>query len=307
MNLKTLILGLAGCGLALTSCNLDNDNEDNYTMGSYQCCNLVASDHGEAFATKASYTLTFYYLNDKLSVTTNDLNLGYGNLGFSTGMMNCKTSLYNVNGATLDATTFSSGSAVGDGLSVQNVNGFITSMVNILGTNDPTNPDYKWTSRIPLVANYVVNNEYTVKTFMPDAIYSGTTNVFSQGSEAEPFTNDGIRYRIVFQENLKKADLIFYNAKFAEKMPITINFILKDLDVTYNRNGYVISGKNIEPLLNEGNDWTPAPSFPFKSFEFINTSSDLTTGTAQYTVQVFGQPYTCSFNGFYCLSGKTQE
>lgn len=308
MKLKFLLLGCIAAGIGLSSCNLDSDEDDNYMNGQYSCCNLVIpSEGGDAFATRANYTMSFYYLNGTATLTTNNLSLGYGNLAFTTNAMPTETKLYDVNGKTLDVTSFSGGKASDNGVTVTNVNGYLSSIVNVLGTNDPINPAYKFTAMIPIIASYNVNYDYTVKTFMSDAIYTGTTNIKSVGSTANPFTNDGIRYRVVMSTDLKKADIIFYNAKFADRMPVTINFVLQNLDVTFNKSGYIISGKNLIPQLYEATGLTPAPNYEVTEFQFINTSDDLTVGTAMYTVSMGGAQYNGDFQGYYALTGPIEK
>lgn len=308
MKIQHLLPALFATCVAFSSCNLDSDEQDNVQTFNLPCSNLVIPADGETFATSASYSLAFYYLSENMTLSTANLSLGTGGaFGFTSTKMPYTSAIGNFNGNTAGINSFSGGKANENGLQIQNIKGYTTTFFNVLNTGDPVNNDYKWVSFTPLVLTYTANYDYTVKTFMADAIYTGNTMVTSVGVNEAPYANDGIRYRIVFQQDYKKADVIFYNAKFAEAMPITINFILKDLDVKYNKSGYVISGNNITPLLNEGNSWTPAPGFPFSSFEFINTSDNLTSGSAMYTVQVFGKPYSCTFNGYYCLTDPKEK
>lgn len=315
MNFKNLfLLGILGMGMGMSSCSLDDDDEDkngiddnNYQSTVYICANHVTAPDGQAFATNANYTMTFYYMLGTASVSTSDLSLGYGNMGFLTNGMDLTTTYYQYNGQRLDVTSFSGGTGSGNGVTVANLGGFTSSIVNILGTNDPINPMYPFISRIPLVMSYKANNDYTVKTFMPDAIYTGNTTIATVGSEADPFQNDAIRYRVVFDKDFKKADVIFYNAKFADRMPVTINFVLQDLDVEFNRNGYVLKGENLTPSLYESDGLTPAPNYQVTSFEWINTSDDLTVSSARYTVQIGPAQYLGTFQGFYVLSKSEKE
>ena len=307
MKLIKFILPSLFIGLSLSSCNLDVDDDDNYSNQNFPCCNLVVTEDGDAFALSANYTLTFYPFSNQVTVTAQDLNLGGKDLQFTTNNMKAETKLYNVSWSdlTLDVTTFDGGSAEGNGVSVRDLNGFTSSVFNLLNTKDPKNPAYPWVSWIPLVINYKANG-CTVKTFSPDAIYRGTTTIATMGSTDAPFSNDEIRYRIIFNKELNKADIIFYNAKFADRMPVTINFVLQNLDVTYNDNGYNITAPAGEPLipqLYEASGLTPAPNYQFTSFNFTNTSPDLTVGAATYTVQMGPASYNGTFQGYYVLSG----
>lgn len=306
MKIKILLSGIAAMALSFSSCNLDTDDDNNYMTGTYPCCNLVIPENGDAFATTANYSMAFYYTSGTASLATTNLSLGYGTMAFTTNNMDVDTKYYEYNGKNADVTSFSGGYANMNGVTVQNVNGCVSSVINMVSTNDPQNPDYIFTPRIAMIASYTANYDYTVKTFMPDAIYTGTTNIQTAGSTSAPFTNDGVKYRVIFSQDLKKADIIFYNAKFASAMPVTINFVLQNLDVKYNKNGYEITGENITPQLYEASGLTPAPRYQITSFQFQNTSSDLTTGSALYTVQIGDAVYYGDFQGFYALTGPRE-
>lgn len=297
---------LLSSGLIFTSCNLDTDDDNNYVTQNFVCSNLVIPADGASFATNANYSLTFYYNSGNVVVGTSDLSLGYGNFNFSTDPMPAETKLYTIDWSpnTLDVTTFQGGKANNNGTLVQNLKGYTSSIVNLLSTNDPNIPEYPFRAQIPLVISYNVNYDYTVKTFMPDAIYRGETTVITAGSTAEPFKNKDIRYRVIFSTDYKKADVIFYNANFSASMPVTINFILQNLDVEFLKNGYRISGASLIPSLYEGGALTPYPAIPINSFELLNTSDDLSSCTMMYTVQMGKAIYNVDFNGYYVLSGE---
>lgn len=300
MKIKSLLIGTFIIGLGLTSCNLESDNDSNYVTGTYVCSNLVIpSDGGTAYATAASYNMIFYPYSGVISASTRDLLVDNRTYNFTTNQMQAETKYEVVNNLNYDVTSFSGGFYSGDGVVVQNLKGCLSSLVNLLDTNDPVNPLYPFLSRTPLVMSYTVNYDYTVKTFMADAIYTGSTVITSSDGSAAPYQTEGIRYRVIFSDNYKKATVIFYNANFSPAMPVTINFLLKDLDVTFNQAGYIISGKDIVPEMYTEGTPVPAPNFPFSSFEFINTSTDLTIGQAMYTVNSMGKTYNCTFNGYY--------
>lgn len=305
MNTKTLLLSLFSASILMSSCNLGNDNEDNYQTGTYTCANLVIPANGESFATKASYNMTYYFLSGTAALSTSNLSLGYSTVSFMSSQMPCETRLYNVDGKTKDVTTFSGGMANDNGVVIQNIKGFTSSIVNLVDDNLPLMPGFPFIGRIPLVVTYTANYDYTVKTFMPDAVYTGTTTIMTQGSENAPFNNSGILYRVAFSEDLKKANVFVYNGRFAENMPVTMNFMLKDLEVEYTRNGYIISGKDLIPMIPEGNDYTDyGQAYVFNNFELINSSEDLTVSTVMYTVQIGKAKYNGSFTGHYVLSGS---
>lgn len=313
MRFYRFILPLFGLGLVMTSCNLDNDDEENYITTSFHCSNLVIPGEGEAFATDGNYTMQVFTNTGMVTMGGNNINLGYGTFSFVTSPMQSTTKFYTVDwidAPRLDVTTFSGGFSNTGGLLVQNLKGYTSAVFNYLTTNDPNNPVYPFNPYIPLVMSYTADQNYTVKTFMKDAIYRGTTTVMTPGTEGEPFTSQDVRYRIIFSKDYKTADVIFYNAKFADAMPRAINFLLENLEVKFTRNGYEISnpgGQPVVPALYSPNGWDPAPGYPFTSFKFINSSDDLTAGQCMYTVQIGPASYNCTFSGYYVLSGESLQ
>lgn len=305
MKAKHLFIGLLGLSLGLSSCNLDTDESDNSMSYTLPCCNLVAPDAGDAFMTNATYVLTFYYMSETLSVSTNNLSLGVGNtVGFTTNAMPYSTEIFNNNEG---ANIFSGGMANNNGVTVQNLSGFTSSSFNYISTDDPQHPDYKWTNFTPLVMSYTANHDYKVKTFMPDAIYDGTTTLTTVGAENAPLINDQSLYRVVFASDFKTADVIFYNAKFDPRMPM-VKFIIQNLGVTVNKSGYVISmpkDSEIVPEVYAESGFTPFPAYKFTDFQFVNASDNLTTATLAYTIKgMDGTVYLGDFTGSYVRSTK---
>lgn len=301
MKINKLLLGVFGLGLAMSSCNLDNEGEDNYITGTYPVCNMVIPAAGNAYATNATYTVVYYYVTGQLTVSTSDLNLGYNNQGFASTKMDATAEYFPQGNVMLDVTRFSGGVAANSNTNVTDIQGFQSSIFNYIGENDTDLPDYKFTPIAPLVMSYTANHDYKVKTFMKDAIYNGMTAVSPVGGATQPDLSETIRYRVIFSDDFKKADIILYDANFGNGMPEHLSFtlLLKGLDVEFNKSGYIISGADIVPMMYESKGWTPYENFPFKSFELINSSSDLTVASANYIVNVFGRDFNCNFNGAY--------
>ena len=306
MKIKNFTLLLAGMTMGFASCNLDSDPESNYMIGEYTACNHVSSIDGDAFVTNASYKLTIYYTEGLASLSTANLSLGYGTKNFAT--TNMPYTVKYVGDQTTgyyDMTSFTGGTSNQEGLTITNVKGTASSGVNILGPKDPQLTGYEFKPYIPIVLSYNVNDDYTVKTFAKDAIYNGTTNVRNAAS-GDIFTNNDVRYRVVFSEDFKKADVIFYDAKFASRMePIT--FVLKGLSVNITKAGYTITnpeGEVIIPLWWESNGFTEMENYPVTSFLLTNVSDNLTMATVNYTVALGPITYNCDFTGQYVYLGE---
>ena len=306
MKLNNLLLGVLGLTASLSSCN-SGENVAEFTS-EFLCCNLVVSNDGKANASHSKYRLGFDMTDGELNVATSTLDLGgTENYSFTSSMMKSNTTYGSVDwiNGRLDITSFSGGSAKTGQISVSNLKGVTSSVVNIINTNDPKVPGYAFTPYYPLIMSYSVNDQYTVKTFMSDAVYTGTTTIRTVGG-ANEFSNNGVRYRIVMNSKLNKADVIFYDAKFAEAMPRTIQFVLKDMDLTFNKSGYIITNPNNEsvtPYLVDGEEGlTPAPSYQITNFLLSNVSDDLTVANINYTVQIGQAQYLGEFSGFYALT-----
>lgn len=310
MKIKKLLLGVMGMSLMMTSCNLDNNEEENYMTWTFPCCNLVVPTTGNPSASSTTYGLLYYYTNNTLVASTSDLSLGYGTYNFKTNAMTAKTDYYSFG----NVTSFQGGSSASGNVTVQQLKGYMSTLFNAVASNETETfgSGYTFTPVSPLVMQYTVDNDYTVKTFMPDAIYTGNTTVSAADGSVEPFTNEGIKYRVVFHKELNKADVLFYNAKFTPVAAApTIHFALLDLDVEYLKNGYKISGNSIVPQqyvkTDEGAKWVPYESYPLESFQLLNTSEDLTVAQATYVVLARGARYICTFSGAYVYDSVESE
>lgn len=300
MKINKLLIGILGLGVCTTSCNLESSNEDNYLTNTYLCSNLIIPESGESYATNATYSLIYYYTSGTVTASSSNLILGSGATTFTTNPMTYKADMYRgENGGLMEVTTFEGGQSIGGSTSVSKLQGYTSEIVNILSTNEEYIPEYQFKPFKALVMSYDVNSNYTVKTFMPDAIYTGTTTIASMGSASEPYISSQTKYRVMFNQDYKTADILFYNSNFAPTMP-SITFVIKDLPVQYTDKGYKISGSDIVPEQWEGGAFTPNPRYSLTSFEFVNTSDNLTTGTLKF---VFG-PYLATFTGSYVRSGN---
>ena len=320
MKIKLLTLPLMLGSLGLTSCNLNNEPTSNYQQIPFKVCNLVMPSQGDSFATPGNYTLTYYYYDGNMTVGTSDLSLGVGTVSFITSAMPYNAQAYTSTGQDyMEVITFKGGIFNENGLTVNNLTGYTSQIANIPPAVEMNQPLYPTTFNVPLVLQYDLNHDYKVKTFMQDATYKGKTTIRTN-STGDTFTNDGVLYRVYFKAGLNKADVVFYNAKFAENMPVTINFVLQDLTVNYTKTGYSISipmGQTVIPQMLSKDGLTPFPSYQFSSFLLNNSSDDLTTATVDYWINSVRtaddgtanvvERYNGTFSGSYVQDGPEKE
>lgn len=319
--MKRLLLfgGAVSLLLSLGSCNLENSDKDNYQSIPYSTVNLVIPQDGEAFAAEDNYTLVYYPFSQSVTVSSQNLNLGVTSAPFTTAAIPYTIAAYsNDEGyGYFEVTKFSGGNGVYNGTSISNLSGYTSQLVYILPETVPTFSNYPYTARGVLVMNYTANSDYNVYTFQSDAVYSGNTSVVTLGGGADTYINNETYYRVVMHKDLKKADILFCNAKFNERMPSNrINFLVKDLDVTYTKSGYTITmpaGDEIIPQYYEAGQFGNFPKYRFTSFNFVaGVGSNLTEAQINFNLndmngEEIAARYNCSFNGNYVRSGRTSN
>lgn len=138
-----------------------------------------------------------------------------------------------------------------------------------------------------LVMQYNIGNEYTVRTVQPDEFFSGTTvTTINMGGTMSQFENKEAGYRVKLNKDYKTADVIIYNARFAEQMPKLTAVVLRGLDVKFEDGNYYIEGKDIIPQVPESGALTDYTNYPFNNFELTFTDHKLTCAYISYNVSV---------------------
>ena len=306
-NLKTLIIPmkkillyavLISAGLAATSC----DREDNYYSQSFPipAYNLFTAKDGSgsAFVGYGNYVFTTEMPANTITMSTSTMVLPNGTTTtFSTDPLSYTTRYIKLGDNNCEEITMKSSAPVAD-MKISDLNCMLTKAAYNPG--DIEVPGYKrvipgWTYHF-VVMQYTCNNLWNVRTFWPDMTFAGVTTTEYPGM-TDHFRNEDMTYRIYMHrgsnnEIQDKADIIFYNARFAPTMP-EITVVIKDLDLKFDNVGYVIEGSNIAPYMVEAGALQEAPRFTFNKFE-LSVSGDLTSAKADYTV---AGVFKGSFNG----------
>lgn len=320
--MKKFLLASAAFGLmmGLNSCKLENDDSSNYQSIPYNAINLVIPQNGTPMAAPDNYTLVYYPYSASMSVSSKALSLGVGTSPFTTSQMPYTVAAFTdrYGQGYYEVTKFSGASGNFNGTAISNLSGYTSQLVNLLPSTVPNFPAYPYIARAALVMHYTANTDYDVYTFAQDAVYYGNTTVVSLSEEDLPFVNDETLYRVVFHNDLKQADILFCNAKFNEMMPSNrINFLVKNLDVTFTKTGYTITmPKDIQEIIPdyyEGGQFTPYPMYRFTTFNFATgIGSNLTEAQINFNLNAMGGDqirarYNCTFSGSYVTSGRDSE
>jgi hypothetical protein len=293
---KILKLSLAAAILLpLASCN-DDSKSNSYTVGiPVSAYNLVtAVDDASVVPTVG---LSGYNVIFKSSDQENSLQIKSGSVvlpdggsvSFTTKPILVDVSRLNVDDTAREVIKFSSENPSESGAEVTAISGLVTQSAFYPGSTEVKGYELEYPSDIRhyTIFDYVLNNQWRVRTFWRDMTFMGSTITTGQDMPG-PYTNNKFRYRIYMKTNTNgaltgKADVIFYNAKFAERSP-EMTIVVRDLDLKFSNSGYTVSGTDIIPdMVSDGGEFTPFPSFTFNNFTFTAVG-DLTQATASYKV-----------------------
>lgn len=291
-------LGAVAILAAAASCN-KNDPESTYTT-SYPIYNLYTPLNSDrvAHVSPATYQLRY----DLVAVTVEVSGSG----------LTWNNTTYNF---TTSPTRFNSGYASDGGEMIEfkdasaTVAGMPLSLSGML-----TNRKYYTTqavpgikggplnySELPVIAfSYNVGDLYSVRTFNPEAYMGGTTQTtYEMKGEHKTYTTDKMLYRTVIDPQTMTADLVIYNARFAEEMGRDlVAVVVKGLKVEWIPNGYSISGSNIIPEYLEGGALQPIPPFIFNSISVSTVGDRMTDFVIDYEV---AEQYKGHFTGSVIL------
>lgn len=302
MNFRNITLCISLVAICMGASSCLKDAEDLRTETIYVANMIFPDDLTQPVSVQpnCSYNLRIDGTNGKLIISTSDLNLGHGNLNFTSSEMKCNI----LSGGGYVSGNFANGTAhISNGESVEHLNGFYTSAIYVVSA--PWDPFQIRLSNPMLVMNYRTPNA-TVRTFSLDPFFSGkTTTYYNFGGTDKTFSTEDAIYRVNFADDMSKANVIIYNIKFAEEMPKELQgIVLKDVPVRLDRTGYVVEGSDIIPEAFEGGALTPYPNYIFNHFILHSSSTNLTEAKCEYTV---GGRFRGEFSGAYCVSFQLAE
>lgn len=281
---KALALtGAAAFSMMLGGCSLGDDELSTYF--SMPLNNLIIPSDPDAapiVQKGCTYKVSYDLTKGLATVSTSDLKLTGDAVSFTTDEMKMTQRMAQNNYYIRE---FSGSGRMDNGsYDIVNFKGIETQLYYTTPTVIPGISNL--TINAGLVLTYGIGDEYRVKTFWSDMNFKGeTVTTFSMKGQTVNYVNTDPIYRIKFSDDMKKATMVIYNVRFAEQMPKPLSaVIVKDLDVTYTRQGYVISGSERVPEVLEGGATTEYPNYTFNSIKFTADSDDLTKAVCEYTV-----------------------
>lgn len=302
--MKNLYLfGGAALLMALSACTKDGYQEITSTAVAQAISIITSEDDGSVVVTPGNYSfnITIKNYEGSGSVASPDLIANNTSLNFTTADQSYQSSGYDFFFQNVKATAGSTSMEINNDkfLAVY----YYDEMYNQYGYYyDPTDIG-KYTyilNNYPpyiAVAKYNIGSAFRVNTFPLNPFFRGET-VTTYPMGVGTFTNDKMVYRFIINKdkdtNEFTADLILYNARFAQEMGTTLTAILvPGLSVDFSSTGVSITGENIEPFVyGDGGQYTPYPNYVFNSFNFKTTD-------AYYTYAVIDYKVAGMFNGHF--------
>lgn len=295
--MKKFTLGLFSAALlALGACSTEVEDQTQ-TVG-YAAVNLITPlNGGEPFASKGSYRFFLNLTQAKGTVSTSSLMIDNKAYSFQTDTVSY--SYIGGQGMVIRMQNLK-GNLDGDkDMPLSGANFDITSYYYVANISVPGYSQLPENSYPYVIGQYTAGN-WDVATFQEDASYYGvtTTSYAGEGGALQSYTNEEMLYRVIIDIDKKTADVIIYNAKFAEPAPTLQAILLKDLNVTWNQGSYSITGEEVVPGVAEGASWTDNPNYVFNKFEMTTTNRKLTQADMEY--QVAGR-FNGHFSGSYII------
>ena len=292
--MKKLLFPLA-CALMVVGVSCDDDPKQpvntHQLKGELPTC-IIPEDETKPVTLTGSqtYAFTLYDLTGLWTVSANNVNVpGFGTLEFTTPNM-AASGTYN---RYLD---FLSPFTAKSGETISNFKALLCSdYYYYTGESSTSTLQMGWLCSL----SFDVPGKYKVRAF-PDRAYFGgsTTSSFSgsDGSE-QHYTSESAQFGISLDIESRTAEIIIYNAKFAEQMPAISRMKLSGLTLEGDReHGYEIKGTDITPLVGEGQGAVPYPSFVFNEIEFHPTNDLMNRAECDFEVAV---RYKGKFTGSY--------
>ncbi|MDE6226917.1 MAG: hypothetical protein K2M63_05320 [Muribaculaceae bacterium] len=311
---KALLGAVVLAGTLFTSCEPSTGEASQTIL--YPALNYISFSNGDTpMISWGAYTFNFNYTEQKESISTTSLTVNNINYGFATNGVKYED-ISPSRGMGVYASGFTAN--VGQANALGDCQFYLTSFPIPSGMEYV--PSKKWIPTVekdgkttyhsgamyrpdydipPLViGSYSVGNLFDVITCSTDMSFFGKTVTTYPGGEYE---NNGMVYRIFIDVNSKTADVVIYDAKFADKAPSLAVVYLPSLPMTLKNGSFEINGTDIIPKVPEGTDMNAVlvdyPNYIFKSFHFSTVEGTLLS-KAKISYNV-GEAFSATFEGQY--------
>ncbi|MDE6484531.1 MAG: hypothetical protein K2L14_03970 [Duncaniella sp.] len=258
----TILSFLAGVACALTSCLGDGEQRQTIPFNYTDCFNVVTdlSTAKSEVRLSPTYQIVVDLISGTADVTMTNISLPGVTGALSLKLEGLKYTFdkrgnYTISGRDLVPTGSAASYYTFSSLSIM----FVDRQFNEQG------------ARIPAYyINYVLNNTTQVNVVGTSNYYFGETTVNSVDGGA-PYSTYETYYTVQLDPQSMLANIGFHSARFADKMPVSLNFTLRDMPFTVNTQGYrIIKADATTPYLN---NTTPNPAYDITNLSVNGVSS----------------------------------
>lgn len=274
---RIILSATAAASIVLLASCSGSDTPSSETLSFRAGTSVVASDGSSApHAYVAEYKTEYNLSSGYVTVSSDNLYAGTGKIPFRAEMP-FRSQVYS-NG---DIRSFSSPSDLQmGGFTVCGISG------NMISVYNPSS-----VAGIPAGIRRVFNMSFScegnsVTVFDLAPYFGGTTETRYVNAAGQPtvFKYDELIYAVDLDVEKGKANVTFYNARFASEMPVKLRFRLEDLELEFTSSGYVISGTSVVPQVFEGSATTPNEKYTFKSFNLTVSGKNYNSAMISYSV-----------------------
>ena len=282
---RIILSATAAASIALLASCLGSDTPSTESLSFRAGTSVVATDGSSApQAYVAEYRTDYNLSSGYVTVSSDNLYAGAEKIPFRAEMP-FRSQVYS-NG---DIRSFSSASDLQmGGFTLSGISG------NMISIYNPSS-----VAGIPAGIRRVFNMSFScdgkkVTVFDLAPYFGGTTETRYVNAAGQPtvFKYDELIYAVDLDVEKGKANVTFYNARFASEMPVKLRFRLEDLDLAFTSSGYSITGTGIVPQVFEGSDFTPNKDYTFKSFSLAVSGQNYNTAMISYVVTGKKSDYT---------------
>lgn len=258
----TLLSLLAALTCTLTSCLGDGEQRQTMTFNYTDCFNVVTdlNTGNSEVRLSPAYSITLDLIGGTADITMSNISLPGVTGALSFKLEGLKYSFdkrgnYTITGRGI----VPSGSAASY---------YTFSALSIMFVDRQFNEDGQ---RIPAYyINFVINDATEVNAVGTYNYYFGETSV-TAAAGGDPFSTYETYYTVQLDPQSMTSTIGFYRAKFSDKMPMSLNFTLRDIPFSIERKGYKIEKADATtPYLNNA---TPNPSFDITNLSVNGVSS----------------------------------
>lgn len=300
-----IILASAVCtALFLTSCDSESETPTSSYFEVYNTLTLISPADGTDPVVATPVYKVSQNTRNQMSVSVASFEAAGHKISFDSGFSAFKYGIRELGNLSLEVYTYEKSTT-------DSHNGENITNLSMIYTNDYVVPsaysasptasvDFPYGNYM-FLARYDIEGVGTANTFYSMAAFGGetTTSFPGQGGVMQSYTDGNTTFEYAIDTKAMTADIIIYDARFAQQMPSIPVMRVEGLTVKYKTGAIEMTGTGIIPEVLEGGsdgaeNWTPNMRYQFDDITFEIKGEYLNVANAHFTV---ASVFSGSFNG----------